>query len=491
MCDGNKNLKADEGLDMKFSFVNAGPNVGLEERERRKSIASWPPLGILYLATVLAERGIEVSVLDQPAKGFTMEETVDWIDKENPDILGFSTFASSGRTAALISKKVKERNPNITIVFGNYYATFNSERVLRKYPSVDIIVRGEGENTAIELVSCLNNKVELKKVRGITFRNKESIFSTPDQPLIKNLDSLPFPDRKLIDVDYHSMIAGANVAPEKFTSVVSSRGCVYRCRFCCCTQFARSMWRPRSVQNTLEELHFLASDGYKQFIFVDDSFTLNQKRVTELCRSIKKERIDMEWICEGRVDNCSYEMLKEIAKAGCKILYFGIESANQRILNYFNKQTTPEQSKTAVKTARKAGIDVIVGSFIVGAPGETREEIRNTTEFAKQIPIDFPQFNILGVYPGTDIWNEFEAKGLLKEGEYWETGITVSELCSTAVPLNEIRRMIHEAFYHFARRPSFILEQMVRTLKSSYRMKVLMDNLNRIGDIRENIRSVA
>ena len=475
---------------MKISFVNAGPYEGLDEREARRSIASFPPLGILYLASVLKERGVEVSVLDQPAKGFTVDDTVNWIEKENPDVLGFSTFSTSGRTAALISSYVKERNPNIVIVLGNHYATFNSERILRKYSSVDIIVRGEGEDTVIDLVSCLRNKGKLKKVRGITFRNKKSIISTPARPLIKDLDCLPFPDRELIDVDYHSVIAGANVAPKKFTSIVSSRGCVYRCRFCSCTQFARSKWRQRSVENTLEELHFLASEGYKQFIFVDDSFTLNKKRVIKLCRSMRKEKIGMEWICEGRVDNCSYEMLREIAKAGCKVLYFGIESANQRILNYYNKQTTPKQSKNAVRTARKAGIDVIVGSFIVGAPDETKEEIRNTIEFAKKIPIDFPQFNVLGVYPGTDIWNEFKMKELLNTEKHWETGITVSEICPTAVPLNEIKRMIHQAFYDFVRRPSFILKQLARTLKSTYRTQLLTNNLSRIGEIRESIRSI-
>jgi len=476
---------------MKFSFINASPNEDLGEREGRKAIASFPPLGILYLAAVLKERGVEVSVLDQPAKGFTIEETVKWIEKEAPDILGFSTFASSGRTAALISNEVKKKNPNIIIVFGNYYATFNSERVLRKYPSVDIIVRGEGENTVIDLVDCLKNKGKLKDVLGITFRNKNSIVSTLDRPLIGDLDCLPFPDRKLIDVEYHSVIAGANVAPRKFTSIVSSRGCFYRCRFCSCRQFARGRWRPRSIKNTMGELHFLASEGYKQFIFVDDSFTLNQKRVIKLCRRMRKEKIDMEWICEGRVDSCSFDMLREIARVGCKLIYFGIESANQRILDYYNKQTTPQQSRTAVKTARKAGIDVIIGSFIVGGPDETRDEIQNTIEFAERIPIDLPQFSILGVYPGTDIWNEFEMKGLLKGGEYWETGIAVSEICPSAVPLYEIRQMIHDAFYDFVRRPSFILKQFVRTLKSQYRMSVMMNNLSRLGSIRENIRSIA
>jgi anaerobic magnesium-protoporphyrin IX monomethyl ester cyclase len=483
-------LDGRQGGVMKFSFVNGGPNADLDEREGKKSVGAWPPLGILYLAAVLEERGVEVSVLDQAAKGLTIRETVDWIKAENPDILGFSTFASSGRTAALISDEVKKENPNVTVVFGNYYATFNPERVLRKYPSVDIIVRGEGEHTVIDLIDCFEKKRRLKDVLGISFRNGKEVASTADRPLIKDLDCLPFPDRALIGEDYHSEIAGADVASRKFTSVVSSRGCVYQCRFCCCTQFGRNRWRPRSVKNTLEELNFLASEGYKQFIFVDDNFTANPKNVIKLCRGMRKEKIDMEWICEGRVDNGSYEMFWETAKAGCKIFYFGIESANQRILDYYNKRITPEQAKTAVRTARKAGADVIVGSFIVGAPDETREEIQNTIEFANRIPIDLPQFNILGVFPGTDIWNELEAKGLTKQGDYWETGIAVSKICSSAVPYDEIRQMIHEGFYHFARRPSFVSKQIARLMKSSYRVRTVVNNLGRVGEIIENIRSV-
>ena len=475
---------------MKFCFVNAGPNPDIDEREAKKSLGAWPPLGILYLAAVLEEKGVEVTVLDQAAKGLTIEETVKWVKAANPDILGFSTFATSGRTAALISQEVKKENPNVTVVFGNHYATFNPERVLRKYPAVDIIVRGEGERTVVQLADCLKHDGRLKDVLGINFRTEDGVASTPDSPLIKDLDSLPFPDRSLVDEDYHSVMAGANVAPRKFTSVVSSRGCVYRCRFCSCTQFAQSRWRPRSVENTMEELSFLASEGYKQFIFVDDNFTANPKNVIRLCREMRKEKLDMEWICEGRVDNGSYEMFWEIAKAGCRILYFGIESANQRILDYYNKRITPEQSRKAVQTARKAGADIIVGSFIVGAPDETREEIRNTIEFANNIPIDIPQFNILGVFPGTELWDEFEAKSLLKGGDYWETGIAVSEICPTAVPNSEIRQMVHAGFYQFARRPSFLSKQAARLVRSPYRFRTMLHNLTRLGGIIEDLRTV-
>jgi anaerobic magnesium-protoporphyrin IX monomethyl ester cyclase len=476
---------------MKFAFVNAGPNLDLDEREGRKSLGAWPPLGLLYLAAVLEGRGVEVSVLDQAAKGLSVKETLSWVKAESPDILGFSTFASSGRTATLVSKEVKRENPNVTIVFGNYYATFNPERILRKYPSVDIIVRGEAEGTIVDLAECAENKRRLKDVLGISFRNGNEVVSTADRPLIKDLDGLPFPDRGLVDDNYHSVIAGANIAPKKFTSLVSSRGCIHRCRFCSCTQFARNRWRPRSVKSTLEELRFLASEGYEQFIFVDDNFTANPKNVIKLCREMRREKLDLEWICEGRVDTASYEVFWEIAKAGCKILYFGIESASQRILDYYNKRITPEQAKTAVETARRAGADVIVGSFILGASDETREEIKNTLDFASRISIDLPQFNILGVFPGTDLWNEFEAKGLLKNSDYWETGIAVSEICPTAVPYQEIRQMIHEGFYHFARRPGFMSEQLARLVKSPYRARTLISNLGRLGGVIENIRSIA
>lgn len=474
---------------MKFCLVNASSNRDVPEGNRRIAYASFPPLGILYLATTIRERNIDVSVLDQPAKAFTVEETVKWIEKEDPDVLGFSTFAGSGRTATLICNEVKRKNPYITTVLGGYYATFNAERILRRYPFVDIIVRGEGERTVVDLVDCLKKRGKLKNVLGIAFRDGRRVVSTSDRPLIKDLDSIPFPDRSLLDVEYHSTIAGARIAAKKFTSIISSRGCIHRCRFCSCQKFARNIWRPRSVENTMNELHYLASEGYKQFIFIDDCFTLNQKRVIKLCRRMRKEKVDIEWICEGRVDNGSYEMFHEIARSGCKVVFFGIESASQRTLDYYMKRITPMQSKKAVELARKAGIDVIVGSFIVGAPDETRAEIRNTIEFAKQISIDLPQFGILGAFPGMDIWNELKEKGFLNEGEHWETGAFVSEICPSAVPLQEIKQTIRDAFYDFVRRPNFILEQAVKTFRSSYRWKILINNLTRMSNIIESVRS--
>ena len=475
---------------MKFSFINAGLNEGPLRNETARGVASFPPLGILYLAAFLREDGVELSVLDQSSKNFTTEEVVKWISKEDPDILGLSAISSSGRTAATISKRAKELKPNIVTVMGNMYASLNPDRVLKKYPSVDIVVRGEGERTTADLVNKIENNGDLREVNGITFRKDGTTISTPDRPLIDDLDSIPFPARELIDSEYHCTIAGANAAPRKFTSFLSSRGCVYRCRFCSCSQFAKNRWRARSVKNTIEELGKLEGDGYRQIIFTDDSFTTNKKRVIDICQEMRRERMDLEFICEGRVDNCSHEMFSEMAKAGCKMLYFGIENANQRILDYYRKQTTPQQSENAVRTARNAGIDVIVGSFIAGAPDETRDEITNTIEFSKRIPIDIPQFNILCTYPGMEIWNELSASGILNEEEYWEMGVQIPTICPNSVPLPEIRRMLNEGLYDFLKRPGFLLKELAMTLKSGYRLNTILRNISRINEIRENLHNI-
>ncbi|TRO43564.1 radical SAM protein [Candidatus Bathyarchaeota archaeon] len=476
---------------MKFSFINASPNEGIDEREGRKSIAAFPPLGILYLATMLEQADIEVSVLDQPALGFTVNDTLQWVQKEKPDIIGFSALASSGQMAAHLSQKIKQQNSDITTVIGNHYATFNAERILTKYPSVDIVVRGEAEETIVPLADTITKGNDLEEIRGITYRKNGNIVANPNQPQIKDLNTLPFPDRKLLNIEYHSLIAGATIAPKKFTGIISSRGCTYGCRFCSCTEFAHNRWRPRTAKNTLEELQQLSNDGYKQLVFVDDSFTLNPKRTMEICKAMQKEKLDFEWICEGRVDNANYELLREMVKAGLKVLYFGIENANPRILDYYKKKITPEQAEKAVRIAKKAGVDVIVGSFIMGAPDETRAEMQNTINFIKHIPIDIPQFSILGAHPGNDIWREMVAEGFLNPEEHWETGIAVSAIVPTAVPLEEIRTMVNQAFFSYIARPKFIAKQIAKTLKSNYRLNVMLSNLTRLGSINEDLHTVA
>jgi radical SAM superfamily enzyme YgiQ (UPF0313 family) len=205
---------------------------------------------------------------------------------------------------------------------------------------------------------------------------------------------------------------------------------------------------------------------------------------------MRKEKVGIEWISEGRVDQCPYDMIREMVKANCRMIYFGIESANQKVLDYYDKQTTPEQAKAAVKNARNAGVDVIVGSFILGAPNETRQEIQNTLKFAEKLRVDIPQFNILAAFPGTDIWEELKMKDFLNEDQHWETGVLVPNFSPDAVPCEEIERIIHENYRHFLLRPSYILSQGLRMVTSSYRFNLLINNLTRIDTIAESVHYI-
>jgi radical SAM superfamily enzyme YgiQ (UPF0313 family) len=475
---------------MKFSFINPGPNPELPIEDVKKMVGAAPPLGMLYIATYLRENGIDVSIIDEAAQGYSMKDTMAWVKKEEPDLLGFSTCSSSGRKAALIAEKVKQENPNIIVVFGNFYATFNSERILEKYPFVDFIVRGEGEHTSLELTKCLEKDGDPKKVLGINFKYNDQLISTPDRPLISEVDSLPFPDRELLDTEYHNTTAGVVVAPKKFSSFLTSRGCVFMCRFCGCRRLARNLWRSRSVENMMEELHMLFSKVYKLFLFVDDNFTLNPKRVINLCNRLRKEKVDIEFFAEGRVDTCPQDMLNEMSRANCRMIYFGIENATQKVLDYYNKQTNSKQAMDAVKKTRQAGIDVIVASFIVGAPHETRYEIQNTLNFAQKLRVDIPQFNILAAFPGTDIWEELKAQGLVDEEKLWETGVMVSEVSPNTVPVKEIEQLIHDGYLRFFVRPDYVLKQLFKIGTSSYRLKVLLNNLKRFDIVKESVKTV-
>lgn len=469
---------------MKFSFVCPSPAA----EAKGKIESPWPPLGVLYCAGMLINAGVDVSVLDQAARGLSSEQVLKWLKKEDPDVLGFSVLITSYWEALNLARLAKEENPNLLIVFGNYHATFNAERILRKYPFVDVIVRGEGEHVLPELVRCVKKKRSFEETASLTFRNNGHVVSTPDAPLIGNIESLPIPDRDLAETEYTSEIFGIKVATRRFTSIISSRGCPFRCAFCGCRNFARGVWRPRSVENIMKELRLLYSEGFRQFLFVDDNFTLNLRRVQKLCHEIRKERMDIEWFCDSRVDNCRYEVLRDMVKAGCSLLYFGIESANQRILDYYKKGITPEQTRRAIGSARKAGVDVIVGSFIVGAPDETLKEVETTLRFAHELPIDVPQLNILSAFPGTDSWNDLVKKGFIDEEKYWEQGVYVSQVSPHAVPFEQIQRITYDYFRTFYLRPKKLSEEILRTFKSRYRMQALVSNLARTGEILATVR---
>lgn len=438
--------------------------------------AAAPPLGLLYIASNLIKNGYEVSLIDQIAEGISDEELLSRVKKFSPDLVGFSTMTNQGKYAALIAEKIKKINEKIKILFGGIHATFNPVRILKKYPFVDFVIRGEGEFSIIELLKAIKNKMKLKDVSGLVYKIKNTIKFGKERKLIKNLDSLPFPARELVKNNKYGEISGLKI--DNFSTILSSRGCPYECTFCCCSAFVGRCWRTRDVGKVVDELELMVSQGYKNILFFDDSFTLSDKRVLKICREIRKRKLKFNWMFEGRVNNANYEVFKEMVKAGCKVAYFGAESGNQRILNIYKKNITPHLTKLAVKKARKAGIDFIVASFILGAPTETLDEIENTIKFANSLDVDFIQVTSLIAYPGTQIWNELVRNKYIDPEKYWEEGVEVCKVYPNSVSLQTIRQKVKEAYARFINRKSMLFKHILRLLKSKFRLSIFLTNLN-------------
>lgn len=438
----------------------------------------FPPMGILYLSTFLSKNNYDVSLLDQFARDYSTEETLKWIKKEDPDILGFSTIttAGTGRSSAEIAKRVKEEiNPNVKILFGNYHATFNDTRILNKYPFLDACIRGEGENTLLEIVEKVEKGKGFEDIRGVTYRNNGRIIRNDDRPLIENLNTLPFPDRKLLgDVVYTNRNEGLDLSVGKFTSIASSRGCAFKCSFCSSSMFWGS-WRPRSPENIIQELLILEELGYKNLLWVDDNFTISKSRILKLSKLVRKEKLDFTWMAEGRVSQSSKELINAMKRMGCKALNFGVESGSQKILDWYNKKITISQIHTAIKNSKKVGIDFILANFIVGAPIETREDIINTLNFSLKLDIDFPQFHILGIIPGNWIWEQMVKEQKINPEECWEVGTAI-----LPIPLGELISRIRETHQKFMLRPKYIVHQIQKTLISKYRIAAINQNIKNI-----------
>ncbi|MDD1769288.1 MAG: B12-binding domain-containing radical SAM protein [Methanomassiliicoccales archaeon] len=391
-----------------------------------KTTELWPPLGLLYIASSLtAKRGDEVKIIDAFCENLTKEELVERIAREEPDVFGMNSSTHTFLSAISTLNDLSKALPDTKMVMGGFQATFAADRILRDYPFVDFIIKGEAESAFPQLLDCIEETRKPMDVEGISFIDGDSYYSNP-LTMVQDLDSLPFPARHLAQaVDYAYFFDGIRLTFGKLTTFCSSRGCPYQCTYCSCAAFSNRKWRPRSAENVVKELETLYSDGYESCVMVDDNLTHNKKRMQHICDLIRSKRIKLQFYCEGRVDNASYSLFRTMKKAGFNIIYFGVESASQKVLDYYKKGITPEQSIRAIENAKKAGM-IAIASFIIGAPGETEGEILKTIELISKARPHAVQMNILDCLIGTPIWDDMVEEGIVAP-EDWKTNHRIFE----------------------------------------------------------------
>lgn len=375
---------------------------------RLKYISGDPPLGISYVASALRKNKIDVSIIDTTFN-HSLEYVEDCLKKENPNIVGIYTDTLMFNDAVNIIKIAKKMNK--LVVVGGPHATVMPETVI-KY--ADIVVRGEGEETIIDIIKNLKN---LKKVKGIWFKKNNKIIKNPIRQPIKNIDYLEPPARNLLNMDeyiknWHYL---DSVDPKlRGTNVDASRGCPFNCTYCQPTLRAifGNKLKKRSAKAVVDEIKKIKKDYKIEAIFFhDDTLTADKKWVNDFCRLMKKEKLGILWGCNTRVDTINEKMMKEMYSAGLRGLHIGVESGSQRILNQiYRKGINLEKVRSLIDSARKIGVHTLC-FFMIGAPTETEEEIKKTIKFACSLRCDEVTFSITSPLPCTYLYDMIKKEG--------------------------------------------------------------------------------
>lgn len=361
--------------------------------------APSPPLGLCYVAAVFREAGAEVTILDYIVEGYSKESLARKLDEFQPDAVGISSVTMNFKTAARIIQDVKAYNPNLITLFGGPHVTFDAPATLKRYPEVDIIALGESELTIRELVPVLKDRSKWKDVEGIAFMENGTLVNNGRRKFIKELDTIPLPARDLLPVSRY-LALGFPV------SIITSRGCPYRCIFCQGTRMVGHKIRYRETMAIADEIERILALGFPRINIADDFFTSSRKQVKLLCDEIKRRNLKFGWSAFARVNSVSHELLETMMDAGCDAISFGIESGNQEMLDLVEKHIKLDQVRKAVKICKEVGMYVFA-SFIVGLPGESQETMQETNDFARELGIDFG-YHFLAPLPGTPVRDEVQ-----------------------------------------------------------------------------------
>ena len=414
-----------------------------------------PPLGLLYVAASLEQDGWRVAVVDAPGEQLSPALVIERLRMLRPTVIGLSGLTPMrdriARTLELV-RPLCER-----VVLGGVHATRQREAALDEFPDLDALVIGEGEETAVALMRWWAGGGREDPPPGVMVRDRP--FRPAEAP--RDLDALAWPARHLVRGASYRY---AFQTRPGFTTMVTSRGCPFRCTFCDRT-VSGERWRPRSAESVVDELEHLQRDlGIGSVCIFDDNFTLDRRRVEAICRGIRLRKLDVQWKCEARVDALTPRLAKTMAAAGCRTVALGVESASQASLDRLRKGQTVEQARNAIAVCRAAGIET-VAYLLVGIPGETPATTLRTLRFARRVGLDFVQFSTLSPYEGTPLHEQALLDGELTWSRV-RNPVDAEERRPTLVPsdwreqdLSRILKVLYGGFYL---RPEWMLRQAWR-----------------------------
>jgi anaerobic magnesium-protoporphyrin IX monomethyl ester cyclase len=410
-----------------------------------------PPFGIIQLAAYLENKinDAEIEVLDCTPQQLGWYAIRRKIDSFNPDIVAASAFATCNVYLVLRTLEIaKAVNPDILTVTGGQYFSVTAQESLEKYPEIDVVVRGEGEKTSVELVKNWNRKSQFSKIKGISFRHNGKIIHNEPRPLIQDLNDLPYPGyhfvKDLVHKYHFAAMAGRN-AP--YALVEGSRGCTHKCTFC--TQWSHwgGAWRLKTPKRIVDEIEFCYNNFGSRFIWLtDDDFGPGNRADKFADELLKRDLGDdlmlfFQWRCDDVIKN--EKMLAKLRKAGLYWVMMGVESPRDSTLESFRKGIVAEQATEAVRLLKKNDI-FSHAMFVIGDRKDTRESIEGVRAFANELDPDFGIFTTLTPFPGTEVYDEAIRKGWIED-----YNLSNYDMAHAIMPTETLSRMeVQEELYN-------------------------------------------
>ncbi len=431
------------------------------------------PQGIGSIAGYLEAHGVATEVIEPDIAGMDRRAMARFLREGNYDLIGISCFSTNVAYAFETARLIKEVLPHSLVVAGGAHPTLFPERSLEECPELDMVVTHEGEKPMLALARTLHEEGDLGDVPNLYYRREGGIVSSGVRSDWLDLNELPlFPYHKFDPGRYVPAPSLRRVLPT--FNYMAQRGCPYACAFCDTRTHGRKV-RYRSVDRVIEDLVELRRRfGIRGLIFEGSNFTARDQWVRELCQTMLRRKLDLSWYCMGRVD-LEPELLPLMRRAGLWCMSFGIESANPATLRRMRKGITVEQTRDIISRLRRLGVRTI-GSFILGYPGEGKEELLNTIRFACQLDLDVAVFFIPVPFPGTKLYQDAQRLGGLKEDITWSDYLAWLDH-NRPIYVNPLIGAEHVALYNYAfrrfyLRPGYILRQLagIRSLSDLQRL---------------------
>lgn len=430
------------------------------ERESAFSY-SLPPHSLLSIASVMRREGIDVNILDSIAERKTFEDLEGVLRKSNYDVILINTIINTMHSDTKVAELAKKHG-----IFSAFIGIFPTAMDVwcLKNSKADAVIRNEPEITALHMVKALDKKIPLENVRGITFKSRNRIKRNKARPFEKNMETFRIETRDMIDNSLYKM----PFSNDPVALVAPSRGCPYKCTFCAASIYYGNELRCRKAGSIFEEIceiyheHKIRDIGLWAEVFLRD-----KKNFSDLLDLLRREKMDINLYTTSRVDIVDYATMREMKSVGFRSIAFGIESGSQKILNRARKGTTVRQSFDSIKSAKKSGLQTVC-HMVLGLPGETKQTMGESLEFAVKSDPDFFNFYIALPYPGTEFYEEAIRNKWIKSDKWDEFEINKAVISYDNLTAEEIEKFRQKAFLKFYLRPGKMLNTMVKIPPHNY-----------------------